>query len=74
MHLLVPTSASPDSILIEYRIAKLYMQVVYKGVVRLIWDYSLINLYLGHFTDKFVQNPDGALQTLAQAKLDMCKK
>ncbi len=72
MHLLDPASASPDSISIEYRIAKLYMGIVYKGVVRPIWDYSLIYLYFRHFTDMFVQNPDRALQTLAQAKLNLC--
>ncbi len=72
MYLLVPAPASPDLISIEYRIAKLYMGKVYKGVVHLIWDYSLINLYFRDFTDKFVQNPDGALQTLAQAKLNLC--
>ena len=74
MHFLHPVSAFPDSIAIEYRIANLYMGIVYIEVACPIWDYSLINLYFRHFTDKFVQNSDGAVKALAQAKLNLCHK
>ena len=72
MHLLNPVSVFPDSILIEYRIAYLYMGIVYKRVAHPIWDYSWINLYFGHFTNKFYLNLEGALQTQAQARLSVC--
>ncbi len=61
MYLPNPVSAFPDSISIEYRIANLYMGIVFEGVTHPIWDYSQINLYFGHFTDKFVQNLDKSL-------------